>query len=571
MRHTACAILAVALLAPWARADILQVPAQYAGIQAAIQAAQPGDTVLVADGVYHETVDFAGKAITVASHFLLDRDSQHIFNTIIDGSQPARPDTASCVLFVHGEGNGALLEGFTLRGGRGTLWLDEHGAGLYREGGGILIQAASPTIRHNWITDNEATATGPGVSSAGGGAIRCGDGNPLIHNNVITRNRGRYGAGIVLNFSGADIRNNVIALNEGGEDYGGAGIWCYGAGPAAKWIEHNSIAGNLSLGAGGGVLIWSAQATLRDNILWGNEALGPGSQIRTQGGTATVDHCDVEGGYTGVGNLDSHPLWTDALWLGNASPCIDAGNPACQDAEDPQMPGTPLWPARGDLRCDLGATGGPGVSPALWLGIPRMRMQPEALDFGLVEGGTRQLELLVLNRGTFRLMVDSLHVPAALAGELSVTGPAPTSVAPFTSASYHVGWTPGASGALADTLWVYHRNQEPANPLAVPLSGEAALAVDPGGVRPLVAELEPCRPNPFNPDTEISFTNPEAQRVRLTVLDLRGARVAVLLDEFCAPGRRSLRWRAGEAAGGLYLLRLELGGRVLTSKALLVK
>jgi hypothetical protein len=86
-----------------------------------------------------------------------------------------------------------------------------------------------------------------------------------------------------------------------------------------------------------------------------------------------------------------------------------------------------------------------------------------------------------------------------------------------------------------------------------------------------MAELEPCRPNPFNPDTEISFTNPVAQRVRLTVLDLRGARVAVLLDELCAPGRRSLRWRAGEAAGGLYLLRLELGGRVLTGKALLVK
>jgi len=58
--------------------------------------------------------------------------------------------------------------------------------------------------------------------------IRCGDGNPRIRHNIIDLNGGRYGAGIVLNFSGAVIENNVIGNNSGGQDFGGSGIWSYG-------------------------------------------------------------------------------------------------------------------------------------------------------------------------------------------------------------------------------------------------------------------------------------------------------------------------------------------------------
>ncbi len=57
---------------------------------------------------------------------------------------------------------------------------------ITEKGGGILIQYWSPRIRFNIIRDNEAHGlTVAGLTSAGGGAIRCGDGNPLIENNIV--------------------------------------------------------------------------------------------------------------------------------------------------------------------------------------------------------------------------------------------------------------------------------------------------------------------------------------------------------------------------------------------------
>jgi len=48
-------------------ADTIHVPADYATIQGAIDAAVNGDIVLVAPGTYVENLDFLGKAITVQS------------------------------------------------------------------------------------------------------------------------------------------------------------------------------------------------------------------------------------------------------------------------------------------------------------------------------------------------------------------------------------------------------------------------------------------------------------------------------------------------------------------------
>ena len=59
-------------------ADIINVPDDALSIQDGINLAVDGDTVLVADSTYYENVNFKGKAIIVASHFLIDQDTSHI-------------------------------------------------------------------------------------------------------------------------------------------------------------------------------------------------------------------------------------------------------------------------------------------------------------------------------------------------------------------------------------------------------------------------------------------------------------------------------------------------------------
>jgi len=367
IRNLLFALLIIALSSFQVEANMVQVPGDFQTIQSAINVVSSGDTVLVADGTYPENINFRGKNIVLASQFLLDKNPEHILNTIIDGSAPAHPDTASCVLFISGEDSSAVLQGFTLTGGSGTKWPDIHIGGFYREGGGILIELSSPTIRNNRIINNQAINTS-GVTSAGGGAIRCGDGNPLIINNIIMNNQGRYGAGIVLNFSGGIIRNNIICQNNGGQDYGGSGIWMYSNGAHPKIIENNTIAGNTSSGSGayggkgGALLVWSTSMTGRNNIIWGNLQSSSGQIALLSGGTVNMTYSDAEGGWTGQGNIDLNPAFADTnYYLSPTSPAVDAGDPdpVYNDPEDPNNPGNAKWPARGGLRNDIGGYGGP--------------------------------------------------------------------------------------------------------------------------------------------------------------------------------------------------------------------
>ena len=98
----------------------INVPGDQPTIQSAINSSTDGDTVLVADGIYFENINFKSKAITVASHFLIDGDETHIDSTIINGSQPSHPDSGSVVFIEDSKDSNSVLCGFTITGGTGT-------------------------------------------------------------------------------------------------------------------------------------------------------------------------------------------------------------------------------------------------------------------------------------------------------------------------------------------------------------------------------------------------------------------------------------------------------------------
>ena len=88
---------------------------------------------------------------------------------------------------------------------------------------------------------------------------------------------------------------------------------------------------------------------------------------------------------------------------------------------------------------------------------------------------------------------------------------------------------------------------------------------------PLALRLDQNYPNPFNPATVITYALPEQGRVRLSVYDLLGRQVAVLVDEIQEAGQHRATWNARDVASGLYFSRLEAGGAVLTRSMTLIK
>ena len=83
--------------------------------------------------------------------------------------------------------------------------------------------------------------------------------------------------------------------------------------------------------------------------------------------------------------------------------------------------------------------------------------------------------------------------------------------------------------------------------------------------------LFPCSPNPFNASTTISFMLPEASSVKVTLYNIDGQEVAVLVDSPMHAGSHQVTWDAEGCASGLYFCRLETGSAVQVQKMMVVR
>lgn len=233
-------------------ATTIHVPTDKATIQAAIDAASNGDTVLVSDGTYKENIDFKGKAINV-------RSVNGATTTTIDGGK-----LDYVVKFITSEGRSSVLEGFTITNGYP---------------GGINIGNASPIVQNNNITANT------GCSGIG---LNIGSASPLVLNNTISNNvqagcsGGPGGAGMEIigaSADGAQIIGNTITGNNSGNGVNGGGIGLWTPGPVL--IQNNFISNNTS-DSGGGIGGANDTSAVRiiQNVITGNTAAtGGGVEI----------------------------------------------------------------------------------------------------------------------------------------------------------------------------------------------------------------------------------------------------------------------------------------------------
>jgi len=75
-------------------------------------------------------------------------------------------------------------------------------------------------------------------------------------------------------------------------------------------VEQNTLYANIATSLGGGIYGASSSATFRNNIVWANTANGLPNQIDLPAVVA-VTYCDVEGGYTGAGNIAADPKFVE--------------------------------------------------------------------------------------------------------------------------------------------------------------------------------------------------------------------------------------------------------------------
>jgi len=306
----------------------INVPADYATIQAAIDAAVNGDTVLVSPGTYTENIDFEGKNITVGSLYLTTQDASYMSQTVIDGNANGLP----VVRFEHGETDATLI-GFTIQ--NGFTATNEQGAGINISGG------SSPTLERLVIQNN--------ISQSGrGGGIRCYyAGIPTIKNVTIRSNIcSDAGGGILVFASSINLVNSIISSNAAPF---GSGICFHQSGNANGSIVNCLISNNT----GGGVITGSdielvnctlygnssaidlyGESLIANSIVWGGHTINVG-------GILTVSYSSIEGGKSninypfplslvwGPGNIEVDPLFVSPengdYHLRAGSPCIDSG------------------------------------------------------------------------------------------------------------------------------------------------------------------------------------------------------------------------------------------------------
>jgi hypothetical protein len=380
------------------------VPSQYPTIQAGINAAQPGDTVIVAQGTYtgagNKDLDFGGKAITVQS---TDPEDPNVVAATVINCQGSQSDPHRGFYFHSGEEANSVVSGLSII----------NGYVFNANGGGICCIGSSPTIEKCVITGNQVQGSdGRPYENGGsvyGGGVYCSSSNAVIIECRISNNKafgghggmamlgghacggGIYGStNSYLKIDHCTITGNISDAGDGGEGftlgYSGAGhgggiygkvavtntvvmdngvasfLDSYGGYGAGGYFLQNSsvinclIAGNWACcenSSGGG--IYGIDITVISCTICNNTTILSTGGIYCHGaveimnciirsndldeikGSPTVTYSNVEGDWSGEGNIDADPCFVSGpegdyylsqIAAGQAvdSSCVDAGS-----------------------------------------------------------------------------------------------------------------------------------------------------------------------------------------------------------------------------------------------------
>jgi hypothetical protein len=532
------------------------VPAEFLTVQQALNLAAEHDTVLIANGSYFENLRFPPFNLTLASHYLMDGDTNHISQTIIDGSHYSDPDTASVIYINGGQDSTTLIYGLSITGGRGTLrWFEAYQT-LLLMGGGCYINNSSPCIKSNHIY---------GDSAFSGGGIFVGSGlmPMIIENNKIYGNEADWWGGGVLILDIPDLRfiGNEVYANNAHNNTGIHAEFITQAIISDNYFHHNTggsaLAGVLgsiqsllftnnivsdhtcepTAGLGAGFCFLISNVNIQNNLFENNHGIGYGALGLTPYCTGIVegntfqDNSSLYGG-NGLGLWFSHCIISNNSFINNSS----------------ELYGPALL---------LSSNAGAYINNNLFLN------NRNEMNWGSA--------------------VSTLQCDSCIMRDNIIIGNSPPAVNVDTNTIYATeidacwNWWGDASGpyhailnpnGLGDTIGEMV--------LFDPWLSSPVWASPPFPSQPLSFKLYPSRPIPFNATTVVSFELRVASQVRLRVYDTAGRLVSTLVDGWREGGRHEVSFDGSGLASGVYLYRLGVSGsgttpNIMTGKMVLLK
>ncbi len=284
-------------------AATIRVPQDQPTIQAGIDAAVNGDTVLVAPGVYTENINFAGKLVVL-------RSSDGAASTTIAAANVDEPT----VSMVSGEPKGATLRGFTITGSQNS---------------GIRCWGSSPTLLENVITGNRSNSTNRGA----GVDLKNTSGSKVSHNTFNLNVAHSYGPGVHVADDDKFSLNDTICYNLFYDNSG------YGAIRALKDTDGLSIFNNTILGTTIGLYLQTNQGKdvyAMNNIICGSVEYSAvhvwnNSDVRLWYNCTFANTVDYNLP-PGTGSIFADAQFVDIASrdfnLTLTSPCVNAGNPS---------------------------------------------------------------------------------------------------------------------------------------------------------------------------------------------------------------------------------------------------
>jgi len=365
--------------------------ADFNNIQAAINDANNGDTVIVANGMYtghgNRDIDFLGKAITL-------RSENGPGNCTID-CNGTLAEKHRGFHFHSGEDYNSVVCGFTITNG-------------YAErGGAIFFVSSSPTLTNCMFRNNTAKYWSQSISSTpledteemanddnvvhimipppdpqwrgDGGGITCFSSSPLLTNCKFIGNWAYEEGGGMLNYRSSPTLINCTFTGNSASIGGGIANWisCRPTLINCTFTSNSSTNGNAiscdSMNSSFPNVLEVINCVLYDggDEIWNND-----------NSTITITYSNVQGGWQGLGNIDADPCFADAnngyyhlksqagrwepeseSWVLDdvTSPCIDAGDPMSPIGPEP-------FPNGG--RINMGAYGGTIEASKSYFGKP---------------------------------------------------------------------------------------------------------------------------------------------------------------------------------------------------------